>query len=463
MSNLSNLSNNPNYYYESYPSNNSVIFNPEQEAVQDQRLTNRSHARERRLRLRRERRKLVKLDETNLKKVPEEYSRHYTFELTSSVIDIGEDAFKNSSIESMYVSNKNSSLKKIGKRAFYKTPLAKFRFFPPSLISIEKEAFCGTSIGTLYMHHALNLKSIGVNCFKKCKRLRGQIVLPETLEELGEGAFRDCWNIDSVTIFPGVKKVNKITFADCDNLKIVYFTTGTNIINQPLELDDSCFRNCLSLETVVFRRRVTKISKNSFHGCTNLKNIIFHEPPGFTELPFSTNPNKQPSLKKIVVPEGFQFARLPRDCLDLVVNEGDNSNVSLKNNFFNNNIEESTNTDVRPENNYNNMEDSYNTDVGPGHHDYPPHLRNRPPGNRRGRYRGNRGGMGRRRRRPASFSSDPDPHSVENTDSSRQDEPEQEPIVTGTKKTKNKKKQRSLKKKQNKFKKKKNPSKKKTN
>ena len=256
------------------------------------------------------------------------------------------------------------------------------------------------------MHYALNLRSIGVNCFKRCKKLRGQIVLPETLEELGEGAFKNCLNIDSVTIFPGVKKVNKSTFSKCEKLKTVYFTTGENIINQPLELDDSCFRDCPSLDTVVFRRRVTKISKNSFHGCPNLKNIIFHEPPSFREFPFSTNPSKQPSLRKIVVPEGFRFTNLPRDCLDLVVNESDNSNVSLKNNFFNNNLEDSSNTHV-----------------------VPPKRRTNPPSRQMHQYRANRGRSGRRRGRHVGDGRLPDRRGRR-----FRNQAGEEPIVSGTKK-----------------------------
>ena len=137
---------------------------------------------------------------------------------------------------------------------------------------------------------------IGMGTFAFCENLV-HVELPDTLTEIGTGAFRSTGLVELV-IPEGVTSIggeafygSKLTsvnipgsvvewgngaFQECLNLKDATFGAGITAVPSYI------FMGCTSLETVVFPESVTSIGWCSFKGCTSLTNVVL--PDGLQEL-----------------------------------------------------------------------------------------------------------------------------------------------------------------------------------
>ena len=105
---------------------------------------------------------------------------------------------------------------------------------------------------------------------------RGDFVIPDTLDghpvvHIEMGTFRNCTEIESVTLPAGVRHIMDETFAGCTALRRVEF---------PAELTEVCegaFRGCISLEEVVFPEGMSFIGKEAFKDCRNLARVTLPE------------------------------------------------------------------------------------------------------------------------------------------------------------------------------------------
>ena len=117
------------------------------------------------------------------------------------------------------------------------------------------------------------LKSIGKNAFRNCKKLR-KIIFPEQVETIGVSAFRGCESLEKV-IFRNrvVQKDKKLysflsvhigndAFRGCIKLESIEIPEGVKKI--------SCFRGCSSLEFIKIPDSVEEIGDYTFDSCTNL-------------------------------------------------------------------------------------------------------------------------------------------------------------------------------------------------
>ena len=131
------------------------------------------------------------------------------------------------------------------------------------IYSIYRYAFQNNdTIETIDFSHAYLLREIGNNAFLNCQELYGNLVLPNTLNTLGIGAFQGCTGISSATIanvavipqqcFYGdsqlytvnlpvnLKRIEKLAFGNCD--------IGRIFIPQSVEyIDSTAFSNCRNL------------------------------------------------------------------------------------------------------------------------------------------------------------------------------------------------------------------------
>lgn len=64
-----------------------------------------------------------------------------------------------------------------------------------------------------------NIKHIGISAFEECKSLK-TVVLPESMEELGKYAFYNCTGLDEITIHSGVTIFGGEIFKDVGKLTI---------------------------------------------------------------------------------------------------------------------------------------------------------------------------------------------------------------------------------------------------
>ncbi|MBR0158500.1 MAG: leucine-rich repeat protein, partial [Clostridia bacterium] len=111
--------------------------------------------------------------------------------------------------------------------------------------------------------------------FECCSSLRG-VVIPDSVNEIGEGAFRVCSNLESITIPNGVTRISNVTFEECTVL------TGVVIPGSVTEIGDGAFRVCSNLESITIPNGVTRISNVTFEECTVLTSVVI--PGSVTEI-----------------------------------------------------------------------------------------------------------------------------------------------------------------------------------
>ncbi len=96
-----------------------------------------------------------------------------------------------------------------------------------------------------------------------------QVVIPEGVTEIGEGAFYCCTSLASVTIPEGVTAIGSDAFKGCTSRASVTIPEGVK------EIGICAFERCTSLASVTIPESVTKIGSDAFMGCTSLKEIHY--------------------------------------------------------------------------------------------------------------------------------------------------------------------------------------------
>lgn len=113
----------------------------------------------------------------------------------------------------------------------------------------------------------LNIESgitkIGGYSFSECTSLIN-VQIPNTVNEIGEWAFKNCSAITTLTIPDSVTKVGWFAFAFCEGLEQIKLSRNLTVI------DRGTFTNCTSLSSIVIPDGVTTINKRAFE-CTSLK------------------------------------------------------------------------------------------------------------------------------------------------------------------------------------------------
>lgn len=132
-----------------------------------------------------------------------------------------------------------SGLQTIGGGAFYNCPLFGDLVIPDSVTSIGSYAFCTLPYlrpetqGTLTL--GKNLRSIGEFAFRE-SRYTGSLMIPDSVVELGEGAFCDCENLNgTLTLGKNLRTIGKAAFSGCA------FTGSLTIPEGVTEIADSAF------------------------------------------------------------------------------------------------------------------------------------------------------------------------------------------------------------------------------
>lgn len=94
-----------------------------------------------------------------------------------------------------------------------------------------------------------------------------EVVIPNCVTEIGNGAFADCLNLESITIPDSVTNIGNSIFQDCTSLKTVTLSNNTDRIT------DSMFDGCSSLERISIPNCVTVIEAFAFEHCNKLTQI----------------------------------------------------------------------------------------------------------------------------------------------------------------------------------------------
>ena len=104
---------------------------------------------------------------------------------------------------------------------------------------------------------------------KKYIGLGGDVVIPEGVFVIGDGAFRYCSRLTSITIPAGVTSIGNNAFELCQSL------TSIIIPDSVTSIGHSAFRYCSSLTSITIPDSVTSIGWNVFSGCNNLRSFVW--------------------------------------------------------------------------------------------------------------------------------------------------------------------------------------------
>lgn len=164
-----------------------------------------------------------------------------------------------------------------------------------------------------------NLTDIGDYAFNYCYYLPS-IDLPASLRSIGEHAFYYCWNLSSINIPEKVTSLGSHAFAFCNKMTQAVISGSIN------ELGTSAFDNCASLTKVVLPESIKVMGSQAFNLCFNLSEInipsslesigdsaftscelitSFDLPVGLTQIGECAFSSCY-SLKSIVIPEGVK-------------------------------------------------------------------------------------------------------------------------------------------------------------
>ena len=166
-------------------------------------------------------------------------TRLRNFVMPDSVTKIGFSAFSESWLNELKIGN---SVKTIGDKAFYKTLIHSVEI-PSSVEAIGIQAFSESSLFRLKINGG-NLQQIGQKAFKKT--YIEELKLPDNTEiTIGEEAFSENFELNSVTIGNWTKKVSKKAFANNPNLTYATIKGST-------EIEAQVFENCPKLKVIDF-------------------------------------------------------------------------------------------------------------------------------------------------------------------------------------------------------------------
>lgn len=123
------------------------------------------------------------------------------------------------------------------------------------------------------------LNYIGEGAFAGCDNLT-KIVFPEELDSIGEYAFSSCVGLEKISLNTGIKKIGAGAFSHCIKLKEV----DLSVLEPLCGFENGVFADCTSLEIVNVGEKITDIATNMFAGCTMLSKVNLGENPAIKTI-----------------------------------------------------------------------------------------------------------------------------------------------------------------------------------
>ncbi|MBP3367590.1 MAG: leucine-rich repeat domain-containing protein [Treponema sp.] len=79
---------------------------------------------------------------------------------------------------------------------------------------------------------------------KSCRYVKGDVIIPDGVTEIGKNAFYSCYGLTSITIPNSVTAIGRWTFSHCSNL------TNITISGSVTKIGEEVFRSCEKLKTI---------------------------------------------------------------------------------------------------------------------------------------------------------------------------------------------------------------------
>lgn len=185
-------------------------------------------------------------------------------------------------------------------------------FVPAALDSDYDET---TKTGRIYFEKGVEVTKVGANAFESTALQT--IDLPETIEEIAAGAFKNCAELTEIGNLEKVSAIGTLAFSGCPQLKDITlsptlaaiedgtFKNCTALTSVDLSgvttIGDTAFENCTALVTVTLSDKTASIGVGAFDGCAGLS--VIDIPNSITEI--SDNVFRDCSkLTEITIPAG---------------------------------------------------------------------------------------------------------------------------------------------------------------
>ena len=228
-------------------------------------------------------------------------------DLSETVTTIGDFAFD--SCEKLCEVNGLTGVKTIGSSAFFQCISLSVFDFPAGLKTIGEQAFYGCSVLTT-VRLPQKIESVGFGAFAQCKTLTKidlgglkvvadamferaesllEVNIGNSVERIGERAFRGSRNLESVTISKNVAYIGSAAFENTQWLskqKDEFFVVGKGVLlkyngksaevvlPKNIKVIADAFNSSSKLESITIGNNVTAIAEYAFNGCLNLKTVI---------------------------------------------------------------------------------------------------------------------------------------------------------------------------------------------
>lgn len=129
---------------------------------------------------------------------------------------------------------------------------------------IGAEAFYNKNITSIVIPNSIT--QIGYGAFRNCKKLV-TVDIPDSVTSIGNSAFYGCSELSEITLSERITSISDSTFYGCTKL------TTICIPNSITTIYNNAFTNCQGLTTIIIPNNVETIKSGAFQGCSNLTNI----------------------------------------------------------------------------------------------------------------------------------------------------------------------------------------------
>lgn len=145
------------------------------------------------------------------------------------------------------------------------------------------------------------IEEIGNCAFQGCTALTSiNLSLNDPLNRIGYAAFRDCSILQHIIIPDKVSEIGAYSFYGCTKLEDII------IPNNILLIGEYTFYNCTALKDVTMPQTVETIGDYAFYSCTNL-NLVNGIPSGLKSLGSTAFYRCENTFDKLILPEGLTY------------------------------------------------------------------------------------------------------------------------------------------------------------
>ncbi|MBO7610475.1 MAG: leucine-rich repeat protein [Muribaculaceae bacterium] len=168
----------------------------------------------------------------------------------------------------------------IGESAFYSNKTITKLVIPPTIVTMEKDAF-GSSLSksSLYISDlakwcAINFANATSNPFYSQMpfylndELVNDLIIPKGVAVMNSFAFHRCKSLKTLKIEADVPSISRDAFSSCSNLTTVEITGNVS------RLDSSAFHLCSKMASITLPESVDTIGPEAFASCSSLTEFI---------------------------------------------------------------------------------------------------------------------------------------------------------------------------------------------